>query len=86
MYHKGFFFSIDSYGLDQKQPLGEVFLSRDESKKKSLLVLPSPFNDTMNHRPRMKSIVNQHLSSLKRGRKKCFDPLFFYREIRESVP
>nr|YP_010334742.1 Ycf2 protein [Dasispermum suffruticosum]UNH91658.1 Ycf2 protein [Dasispermum suffruticosum] len=42
MYHKGFAFSIDSYGLDQKQFLNEVFNSRDESKKKSLLALP-PF-------------------------------------------
>nr|YP_010552055.1 Ycf2 protein [Fordiophyton phamhoangii]YP_010552074.1 Ycf2 protein [Fordiophyton phamhoangii]UTM94865.1 Ycf2 protein [Fordiophyton phamhoangii]UTM94884.1 Ycf2 protein [Fordiophyton phamhoangii] len=42
VYHKGFAFSIDSYVLDQKQFLNEVFNSRDESKKKSLLVLP-PF-------------------------------------------
>ncbi|KAG5606024.1 hypothetical protein H5410_027516 [Solanum commersonii] len=39
VYHKGFAFSIDSCGLDQKQFLNEA---RDESKKKSLLVLP-PF-------------------------------------------
>nr|YP_009557586.1 hypothetical protein RF2 [Macarthuria keigheryi]QBC72345.1 hypothetical protein RF2 [Macarthuria keigheryi] len=43
VYHKGFAFSIDSYGLDQKQLLNEVFNSRDESKKKSLLVLPPIF-------------------------------------------
>nr|ATL59998.1 Ycf2 [Ixora parviflora] len=43
VYHKGFAFSIDSYGLDQKQFLNEVFNSRDESKKKSLLVLPLIF-------------------------------------------
>nr|YP_010507680.1 Ycf2 [Talinum fruticosum]YP_010507698.1 Ycf2 [Talinum fruticosum]UXG55637.1 Ycf2 [Talinum fruticosum]UXG55655.1 Ycf2 [Talinum fruticosum] len=43
VYHKGFAFSIDSYGLDQKQFLNEVFNSRDESKKKSLLVLPTLF-------------------------------------------
>nr|UHA56489.1 hypothetical chloroplast RF21 [Argophyllum lejourdanii] len=43
MYHKGFAFSIDSYGLDQKQFLNEVFNSRDEWKKKSLLVLPPIF-------------------------------------------
>ena len=43
LYHKGFAFSIDSYGLDQKQFLNEVFNSRDESKKKSLLVLPPIF-------------------------------------------
>ncbi|KAF1870769.1 hypothetical protein Lal_00037383 [Lupinus albus] len=40
MYHKGFALSIDSSGLDQKQFLNEVFNSRDESKNKSLLVLP----------------------------------------------
>nr|YP_009299626.1 hypothetical chloroplast RF21 [Pelargonium myrrhifolium]YP_009299670.1 hypothetical chloroplast RF21 [Pelargonium myrrhifolium]AJB99539.1 hypothetical chloroplast RF21 [Pelargonium myrrhifolium]AJB99585.1 hypothetical chloroplast RF21 [Pelargonium myrrhifolium] len=43
VYHKGFSFSISSYGLDQKQSLSEVFHSRDESKKKSLLVLPPLF-------------------------------------------
>nr|YP_010288204.1 Ycf2 [Rubia podantha]YP_010288222.1 Ycf2 [Rubia podantha]YP_010958030.1 Ycf2 [Rubia alata]YP_010958048.1 Ycf2 [Rubia alata]YP_010958114.1 Ycf2 [Rubia ovatifolia]YP_010958132.1 Ycf2 [Rubia ovatifolia]UXE31836.1 Ycf2 [Rubia cordifolia]UKU08805.1 Ycf2 [Rubia podantha]UKU08825.1 Ycf2 [Rubia podantha]UXE31852.1 Ycf2 [Rubia cordifolia]WMZ97967.1 Ycf2 [Rubia alata] len=43
VYHKGFAFSIDSYGLDQKQFLNGVLNSRDESKKKSLLVLPPIF-------------------------------------------
>nr|YP_010449788.1 Ycf2 protein [Gelsemium elegans]YP_010449807.1 Ycf2 protein [Gelsemium elegans]UTU96362.1 Ycf2 protein [Gelsemium elegans]UTU96381.1 Ycf2 protein [Gelsemium elegans] len=43
VYHKGFAFSIDSYGLDQKQFWNEVFNSRDESKKKSLSVLPPIF-------------------------------------------
>nr|YP_010167864.1 Ycf2 [Allium cernuum]YP_010167881.1 Ycf2 [Allium cernuum]QRZ01056.1 Ycf2 [Allium cernuum]QRZ01073.1 Ycf2 [Allium cernuum] len=43
VYHRGFAFSIDSYGLDQKKLLNEVFNSRDESKKKSLLVLPPLF-------------------------------------------
>nr|YP_010728377.1 hypothetical protein RF2 [Sanicula orthacantha var. brevispina]YP_010728395.1 hypothetical protein RF2 [Sanicula orthacantha var. brevispina]QWQ51715.1 hypothetical protein RF2 [Sanicula orthacantha var. stolonifera]QWQ51716.1 hypothetical protein RF2 [Sanicula orthacantha var. stolonifera]ULF02910.1 hypothetical protein RF2 [Sanicula orthacantha var. stolonifera]ULF02911.1 hypothetical protein RF2 [Sanicula orthacantha var. stolonifera]WED07995.1 hypothetical protein RF2 [Sanicula orthaca len=43
VYHKGFAFSIDSYGLDQKQFLNEVFNSRDESKKKDLLALPPIF-------------------------------------------
>jgi len=43
VYHKGFAFSIDSYGLDQRQFLKEVFNFRDESKKKSLLVLPPIF-------------------------------------------
>jgi hypothetical protein len=42
MYPKGFSFSIDSSGLDQKQFVNDAFNSRDESKKKSLLVLP-PF-------------------------------------------
>nr|QGT34098.1 hypothetical protein RF2 [Chamaesium wolffianum]QGT34115.1 hypothetical protein RF2 [Chamaesium wolffianum] len=43
VYHKGFAFSIDSYGLDQKQFLNEVFNSRDESKKKYLSALPPIF-------------------------------------------
>ena len=33
VYYKGFTFSIDSYRLDQKQFLNEVFNSMDESKK-----------------------------------------------------
>nr|WIW75659.1 hypothetical protein RF2 [Hygrophila sp.] len=40
LYHKGFAFSFESYGLDQKQFLDEA---RAESKKKSLLVLPPIF-------------------------------------------
>ncbi|XP_073220846.1 hypothetical chloroplast RF21 (chloroplast) [Cicer arietinum] len=43
LYHKGLSFSIDSSGLYQKQFLNEVFNSKDESKKKSLLVLPPLF-------------------------------------------
>ena len=57
VYHKGFAFSIDSYGLDQKQFLNEVFNSRDESKKKYLLVLPHIFyeeNDSFYRRIRKK--------------------------------
>nr|ATL59446.1 Ycf2 [Glionnetia sericea] len=57
VYHKGFGFSIDSYGLDQKQFLNEVFNSRDESKKKSLLVLPLIFyeeNESFSRRIRKK--------------------------------
>ena len=57
VYHKGFAFSIDSYGLDQKQFLNEVFNSRDESKKKYLLVLPPIFyeeNDSFYRRIRKK--------------------------------
>nr|YP_009339651.1 hypothetical chloroplast RF2 [Lobelia anceps]YP_009339674.1 hypothetical chloroplast RF2 [Lobelia anceps]APQ39043.1 hypothetical chloroplast RF2 [Lobelia anceps]APQ39068.1 hypothetical chloroplast RF2 [Lobelia anceps] len=51
VYHKGFAFS---YGLDQKQ---EVFNSRDEGKKKSLLVLPPIFyeeNESFSRRIRKK--------------------------------
>ncbi|KAL8490791.1 hypothetical protein ACS0TY_022699 [Phlomoides rotata] len=54
VYHKGFPFSIDSYGLDQKQFLNEA---RDESKKKSLLVLPPIFyeeNESFSRRIRKK--------------------------------
>nr|YP_009539015.1 hypothetical chloroplast RF2 [Saruma henryi]AVP32430.1 hypothetical chloroplast RF2 [Saruma henryi] len=59
VYHKGFAFSIDSYGLDQKKFLNEVFNSRDESKKKSLLVLPPIFyeeNESFYRRIRKKSV------------------------------
>lgn len=45
VYHKGFDFSIDSYGLDQKQFLNEVLNHRDVSKKKFLFVLPPIFYD-----------------------------------------
>ncbi|XP_043696550.1 protein Ycf2-like [Telopea speciosissima] len=58
VYHKGFAFSIDSYGLDPKKFLNEVFNSRDESKKKSLLVLPPIFyeeNESFYRRIRKKS-------------------------------
>ncbi|KAH0445495.1 hypothetical protein IEQ34_025426 [Dendrobium chrysotoxum] len=59
VYHRGFAFSIDSYGLDQKRFLNEVFNSRDESKKKSLLVLPPLFyeeNESFSRRIRKKSV------------------------------
>nr|YP_007476091.1 hypothetical chloroplast RF21 [Dasypogon bromeliifolius]YP_007476109.1 hypothetical chloroplast RF21 [Dasypogon bromeliifolius]AEZ48738.1 hypothetical chloroplast RF2 [Dasypogon bromeliifolius]AGE93155.1 hypothetical chloroplast RF21 [Dasypogon bromeliifolius]AGE93175.1 hypothetical chloroplast RF21 [Dasypogon bromeliifolius] len=59
VYHRGFAFSIDSYGLDQKKFLNEVFNSRDESKKKSLFVLPPLFyeeNESFYRRIRKKSV------------------------------
>nr|YP_010723327.1 Ycf2 protein [Phalocallis coelestis]YP_010723345.1 Ycf2 protein [Phalocallis coelestis]WDW26697.1 Ycf2 protein [Phalocallis coelestis]WDW26715.1 Ycf2 protein [Phalocallis coelestis] len=56
VYHRGFVFSIDSYGLDQKKLLNEVFNSRDESKKKSLLVLPPLFYEAFYRRIRKKSV------------------------------
>nr|AXR93999.1 hypothetical protein RF2 [Colocasia esculenta]AXR94000.1 hypothetical protein RF2 [Colocasia esculenta]AXR94083.1 hypothetical protein RF2 [Colocasia esculenta]AXR94084.1 hypothetical protein RF2 [Colocasia esculenta]AXR94167.1 hypothetical protein RF2 [Colocasia esculenta] len=59
VYHRGFAFSIDSYGLDQKKFLNRVFNSRDESKKKSLLVLPPLFyeeNESFYRRIRKKSV------------------------------
>nr|YP_009657014.1 hypothetical chloroplast RF2 [Medicago orbicularis]QCO73911.1 hypothetical chloroplast RF2 [Medicago orbicularis] len=43
VYHKGFSFSIDSSGLDQKQKFVNEVNSGDESKKKSLLVIPLLF-------------------------------------------
>nr|QJA16188.1 Ycf2 [Siraitia grosvenorii] len=173
VYHKGFAFSIDSYGLDQKQFLNEVFNSRDESKKKYLLVLPPIFyeenesfyrrirkkwvrtspgndledpkqkivvfasnnimeavnqyrlirnliqiqyygyirnvlnrfflmnrsdrnfeygiqrdqigNETLNHRTIMKYTINQHLSNLKKGQKKWFDPLILISRTERSM-
>nr|AIK21316.1 hypothetical chloroplast RF21 [Lathyrus sativus] len=43
VYHNGFSFSIDLSKIDDKQFVNQVFNSRDESKKKSLLVLPRLF-------------------------------------------
>ncbi|KAF4396486.1 hypothetical protein F8388_005756 [Cannabis sativa] len=60
VYHKEFALSIDSYRLDQKQFLNEVFNSRDESKKKYLLVLPPIFyeeNESSYRRIRKKKWV-----------------------------
>nr|QXO05453.1 Ycf2 [Vrydagzynea nuda]QXO05470.1 Ycf2 [Vrydagzynea nuda] len=57
VYHRGFSFSIDSYGLDQKKFLNEVFNSRDELKKKYFLVLPPLFyeeNESFSRRIRKK--------------------------------
>nr|YP_009450099.1 hypothetical chloroplast RF2 [Burmannia championii]YP_009450106.1 hypothetical chloroplast RF2 [Burmannia championii]ANK36296.1 hypothetical chloroplast RF2 [Burmannia championii]ANK36303.1 hypothetical chloroplast RF2 [Burmannia championii] len=59
VYHRGFACSIDSYKLDQKRFLNEVLNSRDESKKKSLLVLPLLFyeeNGSLYRRIRKKSV------------------------------
>nr|QXO05023.1 Ycf2 [Odontochilus elwesii]QXO05040.1 Ycf2 [Odontochilus elwesii] len=59
VYHRGFSFSIDSYGSDQKKFLNEVFNSRDELKKKSFLVLPPLFyeeNESFSRRIRKKSV------------------------------
>ncbi|KAM0941011.1 Protein Ycf2 [Dioscorea sansibarensis] len=58
VYHRGFAFSINSYGLDEKKFLNEVFNSRDESKKKSLLVLSPLFyeeNESFYRRIRKKN-------------------------------
>nr|YP_009546779.1 hypothetical chloroplast RF 21 [Anigozanthos flavidus]AYP35519.1 hypothetical chloroplast RF 21 [Anigozanthos flavidus] len=59
VYHRGFAFSIDSYGLDQKEFLNEVFNSREKSKRKSLLILPPLFyeeNESFYRRIRKKSV------------------------------
>ena len=59
VYHRGFAFSIDSYELDKKKFLNRVFNSRDESKKKSLLVLPPldyEENESFYRRIRKKSV------------------------------
>nr|YP_010293014.1 hypothetical protein RF2 [Eriocaulon alpestre]YP_010293031.1 hypothetical protein RF2 [Eriocaulon alpestre]YP_010473212.1 hypothetical protein RF2 [Eriocaulon faberi]YP_010473229.1 hypothetical protein RF2 [Eriocaulon faberi]ULQ65804.1 hypothetical protein RF2 [Eriocaulon buergerianum]ULQ65295.1 hypothetical protein RF2 [Eriocaulon alpestre]ULQ65312.1 hypothetical protein RF2 [Eriocaulon alpestre]ULQ65821.1 hypothetical protein RF2 [Eriocaulon buergerianum]UVH66235.1 hypothetical protein len=57
LYHRGFAFSIDSYGLNQTKFWNEVFHSRDESEKKSFLVLPPLFyeeNESFSRRIRNK--------------------------------
>nr|WRY72286.1 hypothetical chloroplast RF21 [Sclerocactus unguispinus]WRY72303.1 hypothetical chloroplast RF21 [Sclerocactus unguispinus] len=63
VYHKGFAFSIDSYGLDQKQFLNEVVNSRDESKNQFNLLVLSPIfyeeNESFYRRIRKKA-VNQN--------------------------
>nr|QPF16914.1 Ycf2 protein [Onobrychis viciifolia] len=59
VYHKGFSFSIDSFGLDQKQSLNERFNSRDESKKKSLLILPPLFYEENEYESFYRRIVKQ---------------------------
>nr|YP_009141401.1 hypothetical chloroplast RF21 [Lathyrus odoratus]AIL55927.1 hypothetical chloroplast RF21 [Lathyrus odoratus] len=45
VYRNGFSFSIDLSKIDDKQFVNQVFNSGDESKKKSLLVLPRLFYD-----------------------------------------
>nr|YP_010723155.1 Ycf2 protein [Aristea ecklonii]YP_010723173.1 Ycf2 protein [Aristea ecklonii]WDW26525.1 Ycf2 protein [Aristea ecklonii]WDW26543.1 Ycf2 protein [Aristea ecklonii] len=88
VYHRGFALSIDSYGLDQKKFLNEVFnsRSRDESNRFFLMNRSDRNfeygiqrdqigNDTLNHITIMKYTINQHLSNLKKSQKKWFDPL-----------
>nr|YP_010832507.1 hypothetical chloroplast RF21 [Astragalus oxyglottis]WFG51945.1 hypothetical chloroplast RF21 [Astragalus oxyglottis] len=94
VYHKRFSFSIDSFKSDPKRFLNEVF--KNESKKKSLLVLPPFFyeenesfyqieNDTKNHRTIMQYTINQHLSNWKKSKKKRFDPLFLISRTEGSM-
>ena len=86
VYHKGFAFSIDSYGLDQKQFLNEVFNSRDESKKKYLLVLPPIFyeeNDSFYRRIRKKWVRTSPGNDLEDPKQKIV--VFASNNIMEAV-
>ncbi|PRQ49125.1 hypothetical protein RchiOBHm_Chr2g0118451 [Rosa chinensis] len=86
LYHKGFSFSIDSYRLDQKQFLNEVFNSRDESKKKSLLVLPPIFyeeNESFYRRIRKKWVRTSYGNDLEDPKPKIV--VFASNNIMEAV-
>ncbi|MBN8156671.1 DUF825 domain-containing protein, partial [Vibrio vulnificus] len=86
VYHKGFAFFIDSYGLDQKQFLNEVFNSRDASKKKSLLVLPPIFyeeNESFYRRIRKKGVRISCGNDLKDPKQKIV--VFASNNIMEAV-
>ncbi|KAL5985168.1 Protein Ycf2 [Asimina triloba] len=86
VYHKGFALSIDSYGLDQKKFLNEVFNSRDESKKKSLWVLASIFdeeNESFYRRIRKKSVRISRGNDLKDAKPKRV--VFASNNIMETV-
>nr|QIT05781.1 Ycf2 protein [Gynostemma burmanicum (nom. inval.)]QIT05798.1 Ycf2 protein [Gynostemma burmanicum (nom. inval.)] len=86
VYHKGFAFSIDSYGLDQKQFLNEVFNSRDESKKKYLLVLPPIFyeeNESFYRRIRKKWVRTSRGNDLEDPKQKIV--VFASNNIMEAV-
>ena len=75
-YHKGFTFSIDSCKLDQKQFLNEVFNSRDEPKKKDLLVLPPIFyeeNESF-YRTIAHSAIKRSVVKLKRLLSNAYSP------------
>ncbi|PIM97056.1 hypothetical protein CDL12_30481 [Handroanthus impetiginosus] len=87
--HKGFVFSIDSYRLDQKQFFNEA---RDESKNKSLLVLPPIFyeeNESFSRRIRKKEARISHRNDLEYpkpkivSQKKWFDP-FILTNLKKS--
>nr|QWL22922.1 hypothetical protein RF2 [Cassytha capillaris] len=73
VYHKEFALSIDSYGLDSKKLLSEVFNSTDESKKKSLWVLPSIFyeeNESFYRRIRKKWVRISYGNALENAKPK----------------
>nr|YP_010830748.1 hypothetical protein RF2 [Potamogeton distinctus]YP_010830766.1 hypothetical protein RF2 [Potamogeton distinctus]YP_010830920.1 hypothetical protein RF2 [Potamogeton wrightii]YP_010830938.1 hypothetical protein RF2 [Potamogeton wrightii]WFF50638.1 hypothetical protein RF2 [Potamogeton distinctus]WFF50656.1 hypothetical protein RF2 [Potamogeton distinctus]WFF50896.1 hypothetical protein RF2 [Potamogeton wrightii]WFF50914.1 hypothetical protein RF2 [Potamogeton wrightii] len=81
VYHRGFTFSID--GLDQKKFLNG---SRDESKKKSLLVLPPLFyeeNESFYRRIRKKSVRIHCGNDLEDPKRKIV--LFASNNIMEGV-
>jgi len=83
VYHRGFTFSIDSYGLDQKKFLNGA---RDESKKKSLLVLPPLFyeeNESFYRRIRKKSVRIPCGNDLEDPKRKIV--LFASNNIMEAV-
>lgn len=83
VYHRRFTFSIDSYGLDQKKFLNGA---RDESKKKSLLVLPPLFyeeNESFYQRIRKKSVRIHCGNDLEDPKRKIV--LFGSNNIMEAV-
>jgi hypothetical protein len=83
VYHRGFTFSIDSYGLDQTKFLNGA---RDESKKKSLLVLPPLFyeeNESFDRRIIKKSVRIHCGNDLEDPKRKIV--LFASNNIMEAV-
>lgn len=85
VYHRRFAFSIDSYRLDQKKFLNEIFdrnvsnrfflMNRSDRNFEYGIQKDSIGKDTLNHRTIMKSTINQHLSNWTKSQKKWFDPL-----------
>nr|QHB79507.1 hypothetical protein RF2 [Ruppia sinensis]QHB79508.1 hypothetical protein RF2 [Ruppia sinensis] len=83
VYHRGFTFSIDSYGLDQKKFFTGA---RDESKKKSLLVLPPLFyeeNESFYRRILKKSVRIHCGNDLEDPKRKIV--LFASNNIMEAI-
>nr|YP_009145304.1 ycf2 [Trillium decumbens]YP_009145321.1 ycf2 [Trillium decumbens]AKK32184.1 ycf2 [Trillium decumbens]AKK32201.1 ycf2 [Trillium decumbens] len=86
VYQRGFAFSIDSYGLDPKKFLNKVFNSRDESKKKSLLILLPIFyeeNESFYRRIRKKSVRTYCGNDLEDPKRKT--AVFASNNIMEAV-
>ncbi|KAL6557725.1 Protein Ycf2 [Orobanche minor] len=85
VYHKGFAFYIDSYGLDQKQFLNETYdlnFYNEYGIQRDQIV-----TDIMNHItiPTIKYTINQHLSKLKKSQKKWFNPLILIFRTERSM-